>query len=64
MFLDMIIVHLNFRQPEIDKINAKYTWLDNFAQFGGNFGIFAELTGCTFLGLLNICFFMIKRLFS
>lgn len=31
------------------------TW-DKFANFGGNFGIFAEITGVTFLGMLNLAF--------
>ena len=64
MFLDMIIIHLRFLNPEIDKIDVKYTWLDKFAGFGGKFGIFAQLTGCSLLGILNIVLLTFKVLLA
>ena len=60
----LIIVHLKFGQPKMYLNDAKYTLLDKFANFGGNFGIFAEITGCSFLGLLNIFILAMKLLFS
>ena len=62
-FRDLIIVHLKFMQPEIDVINPKYTELDTFANVGGIFGIFGEITGVSFLGLLNLCILFVKLIF-
>ena len=59
---DIIIVHLRFIEPEMDQIDAKYTLMDQFANFGGNFGIFAEMTGINFLGLLNLFIIILKFL--
>ena len=59
---DIIIVHLRFIEPEMDQIDAKYTKMDQFAKFGGNFGIFAEITGISFLGLLNLFIIILKFL--
>lgn len=61
LYKEMIIVHLRFLPPKISLIDAKYTLMDQFANFGGKFGIFAQLTGCSFLGLLNIIFLIIKN---
>ena len=58
---DMIVVHLRFLPPKISLFDAKYTLMDQFANFGGKFGIFAQLTGCSFLGLLNIIFLVMKN---
>ena len=60
----LIIIHLKFGQPKMFLNDAKYTLLDKFANFGGNFGIFAEITGCSFLGLLNLFILAMKLLFS
>jgi len=38
-----------------------YTTWDKFANFGGNFGIFAEITGVSFLGVLNLIFLCSAR---
>ena len=62
-FRDVIIVHLRFMQPSVDIISMKYTIMDKFANFGGNFGIYAEITGVSFLGLLNIFVLMLKIMF-
>lgn len=56
----LIIVHLRYLQPQIDYIDVTYSTWDKFANFGGNFGIFAEITGCTFLGMLNFIILVIK----
>ena len=63
-FNDLIIIHLRFLDPEIDLVSLRYSVLDKFASFGGNFGIFAEITGCSFLGILNFCILFLKMLFS
>ena len=64
LYNDIIIIHLRFEEPQIDWIDTKYTLLDQFSSFGGKFGIFAQLTGCSLLGLLNICFLIFKILFA
>ena len=63
-FKDYIIVHLRFMKPDIDWIDTKYNDFDKFANFGGNFGIFAEITGSSFLGIVNLCILLFKILFS
>ena len=63
MYKDLIIIHLRFKEPEFDQIDVKYTTLDKFANFGGNFGIFAELTGVSFLGILNFFIVLIKTFY-
>ena len=64
MLRDMVIVHLRILKPHIQLIDAKYSILDKFANFGGNFGIFAEITGCSFLGVLNFFIILFKFTFS
>ena len=59
-----IIINLRFMKPEIDWIDTKYTLMDKFANFGGKFGIFAQLTGCSLLALLNICIIFFKTICS
>ena len=63
-YKDLIILHIRILKPEIKVIDAKYSTLDKFANFGGNFGIFAEITGCSFLGMLNILILLFKLIFS
>ena len=60
LYPNMVIVHLIFNEPEMDKADIKYSELDYFANFGGNFGIFVEMTGCSFLGVFNFCILMVK----
>ena len=60
----MVIVHLRILNPNIQRIDAKYSISDKFANFGGNFGIFAEITGCSFLGILNFFIILFKLIFS
>ena len=59
---DLIVVHINFQKPEITALDLKYSIDDKLANFGGSFGIFAELTGCSFLGFLNIFIISLKIL--
>ena len=55
---------MKFLKPEITLIDLQYSFLDRFAIFGGKFGIFAQLTGSSFLGLLSITIMIMKRLFN
>ena len=61
---NMIIIHLKFVQPEMYIIDTRYSLMDKIANFGGNFGIFAEITGCSFLGILNLFILAMKYLFT
>ena len=63
VYSDLIIIHLRFLEPIINSIDSRYTPMDKFAMFGGNFGIFAEMTGCSFFAILNIFIFLLKVLF-
>ena len=62
MYKDMIVVHLRFLSPSIRYMDVKYTLMDYLANFGGQFGIFAEVTGCSLLAIINIVILMIKNL--
>ena len=64
VYSDLIIVHIRFMKPKVYSIDSKYSLLDKFANFGGNFGIFAEITGCSFLAIVNLCILFFKILFS
>ena len=64
MAKDLVIVHWLMLEPEINVIDAKYSIDDKIANFGGNFGIFAEITGCSFLGMLNFLILLFKLIFS
>ena len=61
IYQNAIIVHLKFMQPEIDLIDVKYTFMDKIANFGGKFGIFAQLTGWSLLGILNLILVLLKN---
>ena len=56
----MIIVHFRYIEPEMDYVDLTYTVWDKFANLGGNFGIFAEITGISFLGMLNAIILIFK----
>ena len=62
-YRDMIVLHLTYTQPQIDVINTKYSITDMIASFGGKFGIFAQVTGWSFLGILNFLL-LFGKLFS
>ena len=64
IYYDLIIIHLRFMQPEFNQIDVKQSTMDKFANFGGNFGIFAEITGVSFLGILNFCILLFKIVFN
>ena len=64
MYKNVIIVHLTFMKPEIEFIDVKYTFMDKIANFGGKFGIFAQLTGWSFIGIINLCIVLLKCPFT
>ena len=64
MASDLVIIHWRILKPQINVVDAKYSLLDKFANFGGNFGIFAEITGCSFLGMMNFIILVFKLIFS
>ena len=61
MYKNAIIVNLRFMEPEVDMVDVKYTLMDKIANFGGKFGIFAQLTGWSLLGILNLCLVLFKN---
>ena len=60
----LTVINLRFLQPNFNWVDTKYTLMDKLAGFGGNFGIFAEITGCSLLALLNIIIIIFKSLFA
>ena len=58
--LSTIVIHVRFLKPEMDYADIAHSVWDKFANFGGNFGIFAEITGISFLGTVNCIILLIK----
>ena len=60
-----IIVRLQYKSSEVEmsKLDVRTTTTDKIANFGGTFGIWAELTGCTLLGMINLLIISFKLLF-
>ena len=61
---DLIIIHLKIMQPNVNVIDVRYTVSDKIAKFGSNFGIFAQITGCSLLAILNLIVIFFKCLFT
>ena len=59
-FESLIVVHLKFKAPEITVISPKYSVFDMIGNFGGQFGLFEQITGASFLGILNLIILLIK----
>ena len=59
---NMVIVRMKFKSPNVDTtvLDSRTTLSDKIANFGGTFGIWAELTGFSLLGILNIFVILIK----
>ena len=64
-FNNTIIVKLRYKSSKIEftKLDVRTTTTDKIANFGGTFGIWAELTGCSLLGLFNLLILSFKFLF-
>ena len=60
LYENLIVVHLRFLTSEIESVDLAYSIWDKFANLGGNFGIFVEITGFSFLGILNIVILLLK----
>ena len=50
--------------PTIHEITPKYTVGDMIGNFGGQFGLFEQVTGASFLGILNLMILLFKLMFS
>ena len=61
---ELIIVHLQFKKPEINIISPKYSFFDMIGNFGGQFGLFEQVTGASFLGIINLVILLLKWIFS
>ena len=64
IYKNAIIVHLKFMKPEMEFIDVKYTFMDKISNFGGKFGIFAQLTGWSLIGIINLCIVLLKCPFT
>ena len=62
---NIVIVRLHYKssQVEMNKLEVRTTTTDKIANFGGTFGIWAELTGCSLLGFINLLIISFKLLF-
>ena len=61
----MIVVKLYFKTPNIELtvLDSRTTLSDKIANFGGTFGIWAELTGVSLLGIINLILLLMKLIF-
>ena len=59
---NLIIVRIKYRTPEVKMTvqDARTTLSDKIANFGGTFGIWAELTGVSLLGIINMLIILMK----
>ena len=64
IYESLIFVHLRYMEPKINEITPKYTVGDMIGNFGGQFGLFEQVTGASFLGLLNLLILLFKLMFS
>ena len=64
VYNSLIFVHLRFLDPKVNEITPKYTVGDMIGNFGGQFGLFEQVTGASFLGLLNLLILLFKLMFS
>ena len=60
IYKNATIVHLKFMKPELELVDVKYTFMDKISNFGGKFGIFAQLTGWSLIGIINLCIVLLK----
>ena len=62
---NIIIVRLQYKSSEVEmnKLELRTTMTDKIANFGGTFGIWAELTGCSLLGMINLVIISFKLIF-
>ena len=63
---NLIIVRLKFESPEVEMtiLDSRTTLSDKIANLGGTFGIWAELTGFSLLGIINLIIISIKLMFQ
>ena len=64
IYQNAIIVHLEFMKPDVEYADVKYTFMDKISNFGGKFGIFAQLTGWSLIGIINLCIVLMKCPFT
>ena len=59
---NMLIIRMKFKSPNVDTtvLDSRTTLSDKIANFGATFGIWAELTGFSLLGIINILVILIK----
>ena len=59
-----IIVRLKYKDAEVEltKLDVRTTTTAKIANFGGTFGIWSELTGCSLLGIINLIIITFKVL--
>ena len=58
----IIIVHMKFPSSKVDMtiLESRYALSDQIANIGGIFGVWAELTGFSFLGIINVFLIVLK----
>ena len=59
---NIIIVHMKFPSSKVDMtiLESRYALSDQIANIGGIFGVWAELTGFSFLGIINVFLIVLK----
>ena len=59
---NIIIVHMKFPSSKVDMtiLESRYALSDQIANIGGIFGVWVELTGFSFLGIINVFLIVLK----
>ncbi|TRY75168.1 hypothetical protein TCAL_14586 [Tigriopus californicus] len=54
-FKDIIVIHLQFQSPKMVStiLDARATWIEKLAEFGGTFGLLTQITGLSILSLIQ-----------
>ena len=61
---NVIIVRIIYESSMVDVVtlDARTTFSDKIANLGGTYGIWAELTGCSLLGLIHLLIIIFKMM--
>ena len=62
-YQDLIVVHLRFKKPDVIFVSPKYSLFDMIGNFGGQLGLFEQITGASFLGMINLLILLAKLVF-
>ena len=62
---NLIVIHITYKTNDVELtvLDSRTTFSDKIAKFGGTFGLWAQLTGCSLIVLINLCVIFLKTIF-